>query len=807
MYDRLRAGWMEKRAKLRIQFDIRVVKKRGFMASGADQTPKQLYEFGPFRVDPQKELLLRGDEAVPLTPKTFQILLVLVRRNQEVVTKDDLLKEVWPDTFVEESNLSRNIFLLRKALGESPQDHQYIVTVPGRGYRFAESVQLVPEQELSIVAASHSKMQVEVKETKPWAWIAIAAVLLTGLSFAGLRLLWRKPVGITSRDTVVLADFANFTGDPVFDETLHQGLSIQLEQSPFLSLVADRRVSSTLQLMGQKPDAILTPEIARQVCERTGSAAVVEGSIRLLGSHYVIGLRAKNCNTGEILGEEQSEVSKKEDVLKALDHIANSLRRRLGESLASVEKYSSPLEETTTPSLEALKAYSLGVKTAFTKGFPSGIPLLKRAIDIDPNFALAHAHLGLWYSSVGESALARDSAIRAYALRDRASDREKFFITAIYQRDVTGNLEAARKALEIWSESYPRDAYVHGLLSGFCSQGTGRYEESIVEAKETIALDPSFTPAYINLSFSNFYLDRFAETRSAVDQALARKLYIPEILLLNFYVSLDDEHAMRRAAALSKDVPGAEDWISYSEALVLARSGRLRLASEKATRAIELAHQAGEQERSAIYEAGEADWQALSGDDAHSRANALAALKVSRARDVEYAAAFALATLGDYSRAKSLADDLEKRFPEDTSVQFNYLPALRGLLMIHEGSPEKAIELLQPAIAYELAVPSIDFNTFFAGLNPVWVRGSAYLAEGKGGEAAVEFLKIIDHKGLAAGDPIAALAHLQLARAYAINRDKPKADLAYKDFLELWKMADPRIPTYKEAKAEYSSLQ
>ena len=779
------------------------------MPPGQDQKSKQLYEFGPFRVDAEKELLLRGEETVPLTPKTFQILLVLMRHSQELVTKDDLMRTVWPDTFMEEANLSRNVFLLRKALGESPQDHQYIVTVPGRGYRFAEDVRLVQKQELNIVAASHTKLQLDVKETKPWAWIAVAAFVVVGVSIGIFRLFPRRSPILTDKDTVVLADFSNSTGDPVFDETLRRGLAIQLEQSPYLSLISDQRVSKTLGLMGRRPDVTLTPEIARQLCERTNSTAVVEGSIRMLGANYVLGLRATNCVNGDILDEEQSQVAKKEDVLKAIGGIATSLRRRFGESLASVEKYSTPLDESTTTSLEALKAYSTGLKVGFSEGFAAGIPLFKRAIEIDPNFAMAHAHLGLWYSSVGESQLARESTIRAYELRAQTSDREKFFITAMYYRVATGNLEAAHQTLELWAQTYPRDLYAHSLLSGFISQGTGRYEQSIAEANRTFALDPDFVPGYINLGFSDFYLDRAGEAKKVVDQALGRKLKIPEILLLDFYLAFlnGDEKEMTQAAALAKNVPGAEDWMAFSEALVLARSGHLRTARETAERAIELAHRSGQSERAATYKAGQADWEALAGETTAARKDAAAALALSKARDVEYAAAFALALAGYSSHVESIANDLEKRFPEDTSVKFNYLPALRGSLRLDEGSPQQAIELLQPAVAHEFAVPSIDFNTFFAGLIPIWVRGSAYLAEHKGAEAAVEFQKIIDHKGLLAGDPIGALACLQLGRAYAMAGDKANSKLAYREFLELWKQADSETPAYKQAKAEYASLQ
>src|SRR5450631_3585104 len=421
---------------------------RAQMAISENQGIEELYEFGPFRVDPARETLLKEGVSVPLTPKTFQILLVLVRHSKEVVTKDDLMKTVWPDTFVEEANLSRNIFMLRKALGESPQD-RYIVTVPGRGYRLAESVHLVPEQEISIVAASHSKMQVQIRETKPAGWIAGAVALLLAIAgtfwFFSHRTIVPNAAVLSEKDTIVLADFANSTGDPVFDTTLRQGMAVQLEQSPFLSLISDERIHRTLKMMGQPADARLTPDIAREICERTGSAAVLEGSITSLGNEYVLGFRARNCSSGDVLDEEQAQAAKKEDALNALSEIANRFRTRAGESFATIQQHQTPLVEATTPSIEALKAYSTGVKVAFSDSFVSAVPHLKRAIEIDPKFAAAYAQLGLLYSDIGESVLATESTLKAYQLRDRASDPEKFFITVNYERHVTGNLDKARQ--------------------------------------------------------------------------------------------------------------------------------------------------------------------------------------------------------------------------------------------------------------------------------------------------------------------------------------------------------------------------
>jgi DNA-binding winged helix-turn-helix (wHTH) protein len=364
------------------------------MSASEDQKVKGVCEFGPFRVDPEKETLLRAGDPIPLTPKTFQILLVLVRHSKDVVTKDYLMKAVWPDTFVEEANLSRNIFMLRKALGESPQDHRYILTVPGRGYRLAENVRLVPGHELSIVAANRSKVQVQVAETKSWGRVAVAGILLFVAAAGTTWFFLHRTTVLSEKDTVVLADFVNSTGDSVFDGTLRQGIAVELEQSPFLSLISDQRIRHTLHLMARSADEALTPELAREICERTGSAAVLEGSIARLGSQYVLGLRAKSCRTGDILDDEQAQAARKEDVLNALSQIASKFRSRVGESLSTIQLHDTPLAEATTASLEALEAYSMAWKVHSSSGATAALPLFRRATEIDPNFAMAHAALG-----------------------------------------------------------------------------------------------------------------------------------------------------------------------------------------------------------------------------------------------------------------------------------------------------------------------------------------------------------------------------------------------------------------------------
>lgn len=779
------------------------------MAAGADQKIKQLYEFGPFRVDPAKELLLRDRETVPLAPKAFQILLVLIRHSREVVTKDDLMKNVWPDTFVEEANLSRNIFLLRKALGETPRDHQYIITVPGRGYRFADDVQLVPEQELSIVAASHAKVQVEISETSKWRWVAVAGALVVVVAAALFRFLPKRAPLLTEKDTVVLAGLANSTGDPVFDGTLRQGLSVQLSQSPFLGLISDERIQQALRFMGKAPREHLTPEVAREICERTGSTVVLDGSIATLGNQYVLGLKAVNCHSGEVLDEEQVQAARKEDVLNALSQIASSFRTKVGESLATIQKHNTPLQEATTSSLEALKEYSLGWEVHHSQGPAAAIPFLKRAVEIDPNFAAAHAMLALLYGHTGESGLATQTMRRAYELRNHASDEERFFIDAYYEGRATGNQERAQQACEEWERTYPRDIRPHQFLAGFIYPGLARHEKAVREAQEAIRLDPNEAISYQLLGGDQLYLNEVDAAENTLRYASNRKLDIPDLLILRYDLAFvrNDEAEMGRVAALAQETSDAEDWTAQHQAFVLAYHGRMQDAMRMSRHATDLAQQTRHSERAALFATPPALWQALFGNTSEAKRGALAALGQSSAREVRYGAALALAFSRDSSRAESLANALEKELPEDTSVKFSYLPSVRAALALNHNEPEKAVELLQVAVPYELAAPRSTLQGFFGALYPAYVQGLAYLAAHDGTQAATEFQKVLDHRGLVISDPIGALAHLQLGRAYAMVGDNNNAKSAYEDFLNLWKDADPEIPILKQARVEYAKLQ
>ena len=791
------------------------------MATGT----KVLYEFGPFWLDPEKQVLLRGDQPVAITPKIFETLLVLVRHSGEIVSKDELMKELWPDAFVEEANLSQNIFMLRKALGDTPEDRRYIVTLPGRGYRFVAEVREVVSDGGDVIIASHSQLVVEQSPVAPsdavpalpagakrkFGWkhlVSIAALVGLLITAAVVFLHRRRIVALGEKDFVLIADFTNTTGDPVFDGTLRQGLAVQLEQSPFLSLVSDKRIQQTLRLMGQPPDARVTPEIAREVCERTGSAAVLDGSITSLGSRYVIGLRASNCRTGDVLADEQVQADRKEDVLNALGQAASRFRTRVGESLATVEKHNTPLAEATTPSLEALQAYSMGWKAFSVTGEAAAMPFFKRAIEIDPKFAMAYAALGLMYGGTGESALSADSTGKAYELRDRASDNERFFIDASYEGRVTGNLERAQQTCEAWAQTYPHEWLPHGYLSGFIYDAFGEYEKALEESKKGLQLDPDNPVSYDVLAYNYEYLDRLPDAEKALQLASQRGVEIPEYMFHRYDLAFlkGDKAGMAKEVVLAQGKSGAEDWIAYHEAFALAYIGQLQAANRMARRAVDLAQQSGDEERGALFMAGAAVSEAFLGNAPAAQRSAAAALAISKDREAEYGAALALVLSGNSSRAETLTNDLEEWFPEDTSVRFSYVPTLRALLALKRGAPERAIDLLQVSVPYELGAPRSSMHGFFGALYPVYVRGEAYLAAHQGTEAGREFQKILDHRGVVVSDPVGALAYLQLARAYELSGDSTKAKSEYQQFLALWRDADQDSPILRQAKTEYGAL-
>ncbi len=635
----------------------------------------------------------------------------------------------------------------------------------------------------------------------PAAVVVVAALVAGGLYFRS-----RHAAPLTEKDTIVLTDFTNTTGDEVFDGTLRQGLSSQLEQSPFLNLLSDESVAQTLALMAQPKDARLTRELAREVCQRTASAASIEGSISSLGSQYVVGLKAVNCRSGAVLANEQTTASGKEQVLKALGEAATKTRVKLGESLASVQKYDAPAENVTTPSLEALQAYSLGYQVQVVKrDNAAAIPLLQRAVSLDPNFAMAYARLGTNYGNLGQTARAAENTRKAYELRERVSEREKFYIASHYEDYVTGNLEASRKAYELWAQTYPRDETPPDNLSNIYLS-LGDYDKSLTADQEALKLSPGSGVSYTNLVVGYLTVNRPDKARATAQEAQARNLDNPGNHLELYFIDFlqHDAAGMEREAAGLMGKPGFEDVMLYNESDTAAYAGQFSKARALTRRASESAQRADEKETAAGYEA-EAAWrEALVGNMSRAKQQAHAALVLSNGRDVEAISAIALGLAGDAAQATRLAADLAKRFPEDTIVQFNYLPAIHAAIALQGGSASKAIEALTPAATYEFGSPAQNVNF---GLYPVYLRGDACVAAHQGSAAAAEFQKILDHPGVVVNAPIGALAHLGLARAYALSGDTAKTKSAYQDFFTLWKDADPDIPILKEAKAEYAKLQ
>jgi tetratricopeptide (TPR) repeat protein len=640
-----------------------------------------------------------------------------------------------------------------------------------------------------------------------WPAAALLAIAAIGGGY-WYSLSARRPAPLTDKETVVLADFANTTGDQVFDGTLRQGLAIQLQQSTFLSLTSDTRIEQLLRLMGLPAGAKLTPAIAREICERMGGGAILEGSIASLGSQFVLGVRATGCRSGEVLGEEQSQVAKKEEALNALSDIASRLRVRLGESLSTLDEHNRPLPDISTASLDALKAYSSGLQLRITQGRLAAIEQFKRAVEIDDGFAVAHARLGTEYSTAGESVLAIKHTTRAYELRDRATDDEKFFIMATYHRQVTGDLPQALQAFDMWAQTYPRTFSYHGLASGFVIKGQGRYEECIERAAKAEAADPETPFGYLNAAECYMYLDRLDDAAAALQRGLTRKASWPDFGEMLFHVAFlrGDEAAMDRELAQARGQSREADLI-HLKSLALARSGQLGLAGALARRAIELTQNARQLERAAVLQVAPAVWHALMGNVAEARRAAALALEMSAGRDVAYPAAFALALSGELSRAQALLADLAARFPQDTTVNISYLPALRGLLALQQGRPAEALQQLEPALSNEFALPGTAFIASFGSLYPTYVRGQAYLAAGKAAEAAAEFRKIIGRPGLVMEDSMGAVARLQLARALVAAGDPAGARVAYQDFLALWKLADADVLLLRQAQTEAARLQ
>jgi eukaryotic-like serine/threonine-protein kinase len=638
-----------------------------------------------------------------------------------------------------------------------------------------------------------------------WKIAAPLCLLLVAIIVGGFYWRSRHSRKLTAQDTLVLAYFSNTTGDPIFDDTLKQAIAVQLAQSPFLNVLSDARTRSTLKLMAKPPDTKLTPDVARELCQRAEGTGYIAGAIASLGSEYVIGLDVINCKTGDPLAQEQVTAASKEQVLKALGHATAKLREQLGESLATVEKFDTPLDQATTPSLEALKALSVGRKTLQAKGSSAAIPFFQHAIELDPSFAAAYSALGVSYSNLREPGLASENLRKAYDLRNKVSEQEKFRVTATYYLLVTGELEKAIQNYEVWAQTYPRNNEPFGNL-GVDYTFLGQYEKAVAASLEDLHLNPGSAPAYTNLVGLYSALERPNDGKVTYDEAIRHKIDNPFLHGNRYGVAFlgNDTAEMQKQVEAASGKPGEDILFSFASDTE-AFHGRLNKARELSQRAIDSARRSDSIETAAAWQMNAALREAESGNTERSRRLIASALAATSTRDVSILAALALARIGDTDRAKRLADDLAGRFPLNTMINRYWLPAIYASIAIKRGNPAKALALLQAAEPYELGTPLPQFEVG-GSLYPPYIRGEAYLSLGRAEEAVVEFHKFLDHPGVTLNSPLGALARLHLARAYALAGHTPSARGTYLDFLNLWKDADPEVPVLKQAELEYSKL-
>jgi eukaryotic-like serine/threonine-protein kinase len=696
----------------------------------------------------------------------------------------------------------------------SPAGHSASVTAPvpsdsGRELASRAAGSATPGSGASSIAAAAQVSSATAAPTKSSAkkmLVFIGAAVAALVAIAGGYAYFHRAPKLTEKDSIVIADFTNTTNDTVFDGTLRQGLATQLEQSPFLNIASSDQIAQTLRYMGQPADIRLTQEIARQVCQRLGSAAVINGTIASLDTSFVVGLEVVNCRTGEVIAREQETSENKKEVLAALGKASTAIRSKLGESHDSLSKYNATIEQATTSSLEALQAYSSGWKSINDDDFATAAELLSHAIAIDSNFAMAYAALGTCLSNLGEPSQASDNLKKAYDLRDRVSEREKFYISSHYLEYVSGDLVKAQTEYELWSQTYPRDDVPPTNLGVIYGQ-LGQLDKGLAKSKEALQYAPNDSLSYANVAFAYMALDRFDESRATEQSAISRGLEsgFVDLGLYNLAFLANDSAGMEQAAAKLRGKPGVGYSLLYGDSEVAVFAGRFVKANDFTRQAVDATIRGGEKELAAAYLGIAATQEALAGFALSATQHAQAALQLSNGRDAEDTIALAFAFAGDVPQAQKLADDLAKRFPEDTIVQLNYLPCVRAAIAIGQKNPSKAIEALQPAAPYELGAPTNDGVNLAA--YPIFIRGLAYLAANDGNLAAPEFQKILDHRGLSALEIIGSLSHLGIARAYALQANTPKSKVAYQDFFAAWKDADPDVPALKQAKSEYAKLK
>ena len=651
--------------------------------------------------------------------------------------------------------------------------------------------------------AAESGARVQTPVRKRQAILAVAGVALIVLVAGGYFFFHRGPK-LTEKDTIVISDFANSTGDAAFDDTLKQALTTELGQSPFLNILSDQKVADTLRMMGRQPNDRLTKEVTREICQRTASAAMLTGSIAQIGTHYNLVLNAVNCSTGDLIASAQTEIDDKNHVLGGLGQLGTQMRQKLGESLTTIQKYDKPLEQVTTSSLEALKSYTQGFKA---QDSATAVTYYKRAVELDPNFATSWLGLGVAYSNLGETGISNEYFAKAYSLRDRVSDRERFRIEGDYYLFVTGDTEKARQTYEQWVQAYPRDFIAYTDL-GIIYSGVAQWDKAVAATLEAKRLNPNDPVSSGNLVDDYTFANRLDEAKSAYEEAIRQKTETTDMHRGRYGVAFleGDTAEMGRQMALAAGRPDLEDMILSEASDTEGYYGRLGKARELSRKAVTAAERYNRKETAALWQVNAALREAEFGNREQASKDANAAMALAPIHDMQILGALALARAGEAARSEALAADLSKRFPDDTYLHHYWLPSIRASIAISRKNSDDAIRLLDDATKYELgqALPQIEVGGL---LYPVYIRGEAYLAAGRGSDAAREFQKLVDNRSVVQNCPLGALAHLGLGRAYALQGDAAKARVAYQDFFALWKDADADIPILVAAKSEYAKLK
>jgi len=785
--------------------------------------------FGPYELDAEKGELRKGGIPLKLHPQPFRVLQLLLEQPGKIVTREQIQHSLWNgNTLVDfEGGINFCVRQIRSTLGDDAETPRYIETLPRRGYRFIAPVEVTPAI-LSAGAASATTgapqrlalhpvpLELPTERSgappttpgvaapspvrkKSWPLKLALTACLVVLAIVGVARFRKAVPKLTVEDTLVLADFKNATGESAFDGALKEALAVEMVQSPFLNLLPERRTAQTLRMTGRSPGGEITHDVAQEICIRTGSKALVDGTLTKVGTRYLLSLNAEACNTGVILGAEKEEAAGKEGVLKALSRATASLRVKLGESLPSVEKYDVPIQVTTT-SLEALRNLDLAARVAASEGEAASLPFVERALEADPNFASAYAALARRYLHLNQPDLARESAEKAFLLRDHVTERENFQISSIYYRAI-GDMDSLNRVLELWRVNYPRDP---GPPGRFCvSYGfLGQYEKALPECRRTLEFDPENQNNYANLVGVYLGLNRFDEAQQTCEEAYRRNL--PCTMQYEIDFVLRDFAGMEKLLSAAAGRSGEEDAYLSAHSSTMAYFGRLRSADDFSRRAVDAAKRAGLDEAAALWQVNAALRNAEAGKTTEAKREAQKALRLAPGKNVKALGAVALARAGDLVQARKLGKELEESYPHDTLLKLYWIPVLQAAIELKSGNPRRAFEFLDISHPYELAQPSPnDIVTMY----PVYLRGEAYLAERNAAAAAAEFQKILDHPGIVTNFISAPLAQLGMARARAVQGDCTNARAAYQEFFALWKDADPDIPILKQAKAGYAKLR